>query len=147
MLQREHHLFHRHVALEDEPTRIEQRKARDQTQDKMTVVGIFAAGLTDLGGQQVLEQTEHLLDPVALIPSPNQPRHRDRERHRDEIKRFLTGFVYDDEPHVTIGSTVGAQPHVAASRSMQTPLPGPVVSFDQVRAFNLATIRQREGIR
>jgi hypothetical protein len=28
------------VALEDEPTRIEQRKALDQTQDKMTVVGI-----------------------------------------------------------------------------------------------------------
>jgi hypothetical protein len=35
MFQGENDLFHRHVALEDEPTRIEQRKARNQTQDKI----------------------------------------------------------------------------------------------------------------
>jgi hypothetical protein len=39
----------------------------------MPVGGVFAASLTGLSGQQVLEETEHLLDPVALIPSPNQP--------------------------------------------------------------------------
>jgi hypothetical protein len=38
MLQREHDFFHRHVSFEDEPARVKQGKACDQTQDKMTVV-------------------------------------------------------------------------------------------------------------
>ena len=47
---------------------------------------------------------------------------------------------------MTIGSTAGAQPHIAASRGMQTPFPGPVVDFDHVRAVDLATVLQSEGI-
>ena len=40
MFQRKHNLFHGHLAFEDEPARIKQSKTRDQTQDKMTVIGI-----------------------------------------------------------------------------------------------------------
>jgi len=77
--QGEYDLFHGHVPLEDHPTRIEQHKARPETQDQMPLVGVFGPGLTRLSGQQVLEDAAHLCNPVALIPGLNQPGDLDRE--------------------------------------------------------------------
>jgi hypothetical protein len=71
--------LHGHVPLEDHPTCIEQHKACHETQDKMPRVGVFGPGLTRLSGQQVLEDAEHLFDPVALIPGLHQSGDLDRE--------------------------------------------------------------------
>src|SRR6266487_1137380 len=76
------------------------------------------------------------------VASP-RPKHN---RGGDEIKRLLTGLVHYDEQNLTIGSTPGPQPHIAAARCMQTLLPGPMVGLDQVRAFDLAPVLKREGI-
>src|SRR6516165_2325212 len=112
----------------------------------MPVVGVFAAGLTRFSGQEVLEEAEHLFDPVALIPGLNQPRHLNRQGHGDQIKRLFTGLVDHYEQNVTIGATPGAQPHIATARCMQTLPPGPLVGFDQVRAFDFASVFKRKGI-
>src|SRR2546426_6545869 len=73
MFQGEHDLFHGHVPLEDHPARIEQHEARHQAQDQMPVVSVFGACLTRFSSEEVLEDAEHLFDPVALIPGLNQP--------------------------------------------------------------------------
>ena len=146
MFQGEDDLFHGHMPFEDEPTRIEQGKARDQTQDKMTVIGIFMASLAGLSRQQVLHDPKHLLDPVALIPGLNQPGPLDRQRHGDQIKQLFTGLVHHHEHHLTIGSTPSSQPHLATPWGMETALPGPSVGFDQVRALDLTAVFKGEGI-
>src|SRR5215471_712178 len=120
MFQRKHNLFHGHLAFEDEPARIKQSKTRDQTQDKMTVIGIFSANLAGLRRQQVLHEAKHLFDPVPLIPSLNQPRHLDVQGHRDQIKRLVTGLVHYHEQDVTIGATSSPQSHLATTWGMET---------------------------
>ncbi len=145
MFQGEHDLFHRHMPFEDHPTRIEQHKAGHQAQDQMPVGGVFGSSLTGLSGSQVFQDAEHLLDPLSLIPGLNQPRHLDRQGHRDQIKWLFTGLIDHDEEDLTIGWTPGAQPHRAAARCMKTLLPGPIVGLDHVRAFDLASVFQGEG--
>jgi hypothetical protein len=59
---------------------------------------------------------------------------------------LLAGPVHHDEEDLTIGSTPGMQPHRAAAWCMQTLLPGPIVSFHQVRAFDLASVFKGKDI-
>ena len=87
-----------------------------------------------------------MLDPVTLIASLNQPRHRDLKGHRDQIKRLVTRLVDDHQQNLTIGATSSPQPHIAATWGMQTLWPAPIVRFDQVRPLDLATLFQGKGI-
>lgn len=68
MLQAEHDLFHRHVALAEDTGRIEQDQARQQAQDQMAIVGVFSMDLTRLRGQQVLQQAEVVFNPAPPFP-------------------------------------------------------------------------------
>jgi len=91
-------------------------------------------------------ETKHLLNPVALIPGLNQPRHLDVEGHRDQIKRLVTGLVDHHEPHLTIGTASSSQPHITTPWGMKTPFPEPIVDFDQVRALDFATVFEGKSI-
>jgi hypothetical protein len=51
MLQRKDDFFHGYLAFEDEPTRVKQGQTRDQTQDKMAIIGICRANLAGLRRQ------------------------------------------------------------------------------------------------
>jgi hypothetical protein len=146
MFQRQHDFFHGHLAFEDEPARIKQSKPRDQTQDKMTLIGIFRVSLTSLRCQQVLHEAKHLLHPVALIPSLNHPGHLDVERHRDEVKRLCPRLVDDHKQNLTISATSSPHPHIATARGMETGLPGPRIGLNQVRTLDLLAIFKGKGI-
>ena len=145
LFQGAHDLFHGQVPLEEHPARRAQHEARHQAQDHMPVIGVFGACLTGLSGSKRFQDAEHVFDPVALSPGLHQPGDLDRQGHRDERQRLLSGLVHDDEQDLTIGSTPGPQPHRAAARCRQTLLPGPMVGLDDVRACDLAPVLTREG--
>lgn len=69
MFQGEGNLFHRHMSLEDHPAGLEPHKAGSQTHDQRPVGGVFAAGSPRFSSEEGLEDAEHLLALVALIPA------------------------------------------------------------------------------
>jgi hypothetical protein len=113
----------------------------------MPVVGVCGAGLTSLRREAVLEDAAHLCDPVTLMPGLHQPPHLDRACHGNQINRRLARLVNHHEPALPRGSTPSPPPSIAAARCLQTLLPGPLGGLEQVRAFALAPVCKREGLR
>jgi hypothetical protein len=68
MFQVAHYLVHGHLPLEDHPARIEQDKARYQTQHQVPIIGLFTVDLAGFGGSEMLQGAEHLFNPVTTRP-------------------------------------------------------------------------------
>ena len=74
VLQVEDHFVHRDASLEQHAARLIQNKACHETQHQVTIIGVFTVDLAGIGGQHMLEDTEHLFDQIATGPDVKSPR-------------------------------------------------------------------------
>src|SRR5438093_461421 len=74
MLQTEDDLLHGQMPFADHTGSVEQNEASYQPQNQMPVVGVFAAHLTGLNCQQMLQGPKDKLNPTAPPPSSDQLR-------------------------------------------------------------------------
>ena len=77
----------------------------------MTVIRIFVVHLTSASRQQVLQGPKAVLNPVAPLPCPNEPRPADGRVETHHVELLLPGFADYDDRH---GAIVGL---VARSRT------------------------------
>src|SRR5262245_55275414 len=112
----------------------------------MAIVGIFAAHLTGRGCEQVLEGPETVLDPVAPLPCPDEPRPADVGLQTEQVVQFHTGLMDDDDGHGPIRWTGGPQPYITHPRDLGAVTPGPLAGLLQVTPLDLAPICQLEYI-
>ena len=85
MLQAEDDLLHRESTFADDPRGVEQHEAPHQAQYQMPIVRILTLHLTGTGCQQVLQGPETVLDPVAPLPRPDEPRPADVRLHTEQV--------------------------------------------------------------
>ena len=107
-------VFSTQISLEllaNDPRGVEQYKTAHEAQYQMAVVGIFVLHLTGPSRQQVLEGPETMLDPVATLPCPDEPRPTDSGFETHYIELLLPGFTDYDECHGAIRWTGRLQPH------------------------------------
>src|SRR5262245_6248755 len=112
----------------------------------MAVVGILILHLTDPGGQQVLQSPKTVLDPVAPLPGPDEPRPADSRVETYHIELLLPGFTDHDERHRAIRRTGAPQPCIAYPRHLLARPPRPLAVLLQIVAFDLPPICQLEDI-
>src|SRR5262245_31473842 len=112
----------------------------------MAVVCLFAMYLTGTGRQQVLEGPKAVLDPVAPLPRPDEPRSADGRGKTHHVALLLPGLTDYDEGHDAIRRPGGAQPRIAHPRHLRTRPPGPLVVLLQIVALDLPPIGQCEGV-
>src|SRR4029453_11681019 len=111
----------------------------------MAVICLFAVHLTGSGRQQVLQGPKAVLNPVAPLPCPDEPRPANVSLQTEQVVRLHTGLMDDDEGHRPIRWTGGPQPHIAHSRHVRALTPGPIAGLLQVTPLDLAPIRPLEG--
>src|SRR5215468_7648061 len=93
----------------------------------MAVVGIFTLHLTGAGCQQMLQGPKAVLDPVAALPRPDEPRSTDSGFKAHHVELLLPGCTDYDECHGAIRRTGGPQPRIAHPRDLGALTPGPIV--------------------
>src|SRR5512138_961064 len=108
----------------------------------MAIVGIFAVHLTGPSRQQVLQRPKAVLNPVAPLPGPDEPRRTEGGFQTPHVILIRTGLLDNSNSHGPIRGTGGPQPHVAHPRHLLTIPPRPLAVLLQVMAFDLAPIRQ-----
>src|SRR5215468_4293691 len=140
MLQAEDDLFHRESTFANDPRGVEQHEAPHQAQDQMPIVSIFTMRLTGTGCQQVLQGPETVLDPVAPLPRPDEPRPADGRVETHHVELLLPGCTDHDERHGPICRTGGPQPCIAHARDLWALTPGPIAVLLQVVALDLPPI-------
>src|SRR5215211_6086335 len=112
----------------------------------MPIVSVFTVRLTGTGCQQVLQGPETVLDPVAPLPYPYQPWPADGRVQTHHVELLLPGLTDHDKGHGAIRRTGRPQPHIAHARHVRALTPGPIAGLLQVTPFDLAPIRQFEGV-
>src|SRR4029077_15880654 len=112
----------------------------------MAVVSILVLRLTGSRRQQVLQGPKTVLDPVAPLPRPDEPRRTDGGLQTHYVELLLPGCTDHDERHRAIRRTDGPQPRIAYTRNLGALTPGPSVVLLQVVALDLAPICQIEDI-
>src|SRR5262249_10988818 len=112
----------------------------------MAVVGILALHLAGSRRQQVLQGPKTVLDPVAPLPGPDEPRPADGRVETQHVELLLPGLTDHDKGHGAIRRTGRSQPHIAHPRDLRTVTPGPFALMLQVVPLDLAPIWQREDI-
>ena len=105
----------------------------------MPLVGVFAAPLTGLGRQQMLEGPKDKRDPGAAPPPADQLRGTPRRLQTQQREAIVVRFVHDDYRHFPIGGAGSPQPHVADARLPGMLPPRPPLAMDQGRPFNPTT--------
>src|SRR5262247_2297697 len=101
----------------------------------MAVVCLFAVHLTGAGRQQVLQGPEAVLNPVAPLPCPDEPRPADVSLHTEPVVQRYTGLMDDDDGHRPIRWTGGLQPYITHPRNLGAVTPGPIAELLQVVAL------------
>src|SRR5262249_50469440 len=112
----------------------------------MAVVGILALHLAGSRRQQVLQGPKAVLNPVAPLPGPDEPRPADGGFETHHVELLLPGFTDYDDRHRAIRWTGGPQPRIAHPRDLGAVTPGPIVVLLQVVALDLPPIGQCEGV-
>ena len=97
--------------------------------------------LARVGGQEMLQGAEHLLNPVTTRPQPQQARGLEQCGETEQVKPILTGFINDNQGDFAIGRTLGPQPGIATAWRMEAlPKGSSVLLMHQIRPFDLATV-------
>src|SRR5919198_530181 len=112
----------------------------------MAVIGILILHLTGPGRQQVLQGPKTVLDPVAPLPGPDEPRTADGRVETHHIELLLPGFTDHDERHGAICRTGAPQPCIAYPRHLLARPPRPLTILLQVIALDVTPIGQLEAI-
>src|SRR5215467_1281155 len=112
----------------------------------MAVVGIFTLHLTGTGCQQMLQSPKAVLDPVAPLPGPDEPRPADGRIETHHVELLLPGLTDYDDRHRTIRRTGRTQPRIAHPKHLRARPPGPIAGLLQVTPLDLAPVWQSEDI-
>src|SRR5215470_8542898 len=112
----------------------------------MPIVGILAVHLAGPGGQEMLEDPKAVLDPMAPLPGPDEPRPTDGRVETHHVELLLPRLTDYDDRHRAIRRTGGAQPCIAHAGHLRTRPPGPRAVLLQVVALNLPPIGQVESV-
>src|SRR5215471_14537036 len=112
----------------------------------MPIVGILAVHLAGHGGQEMLEGPKAVLDPMAPLPGPDEPRPADGCVETHDVVLLFPGLLHHDEGHGAICRTLRPQPYITHPRDLGAVTPGPLAVLLQVMALDLAPIGQCEGI-
>src|SRR5215813_1396792 len=107
----------------------------------MAVVTLLVLHLTGPSRQQVLQSPKAVLNPVAPLPGPDEPRRTEGSFQTHHVILIRTGLLDNSNGHHTIRWTGGPQPHVAHPRHLLTIPPRPLAVLLQVMALDLAPIR------
>src|SRR5215470_6482000 len=106
----------------------------------MAVVGILILHLTGPSRQQVLQGPKTVLDPVAPLPGPDEPRPADSRVETHHIELLLPRLTDHDERHGAICRTSHPQPCIAYPRHLLARPPRPLAVLLQIVAFDLPPI-------
>src|SRR5438876_8323199 len=146
MLQTEDDLLHGQPPFADDPQGVKQHQAPHQAQYQVPVVRLFAVDLTGPSRQQVLQSPEAVLNPVAPLPRPYEPRRTDGGLQTHYVELLLPGCTDYDECHGPIRRTGGPQPRIAHPRDLLAVPPGPIAVLLQVTPLDLVSVGQCEGV-
>src|SRR5262245_59953452 len=102
--------------------------------------------LTGPSRQQVLQGAKTVLDPVAPLPRPDEPRPADSRVETHHIELLLPGLTDYDEGNGAIRRTGGSQPRIALFRDLLAVPPRPIAVLLQVLPFDLPPIGQLKDI-
>src|SRR5262245_39321204 len=94
----------------------------------------------------MLQGPKAVLNPVAPLPGPDEPRPADGCVETHYVELLLPGFTDHDECHGAIRRTDGPQPRIAYPRPLLARPPGPIAVLLQVVALDLPSIGQLEAI-
>src|SRR5262245_48894041 len=94
----------------------------------------------------MLQGPKAVLNPVAPLPGPDEPRPADVGLHTEQIVQLHTGLIDDDEGHGPVRWTGGPQPRIAHSRHLRALTPGPLTGLLHVTPLDLAPIGQCKGV-
>ena len=111
----------------------------------MAVVGILAVHLTGASRQQVFQGPKAVLDPMATLPRPDEPRPADGGFETHHVELLLAGLTDHDDRHRAIRRTGGPQPRIAHAGDLRAVTPGPIPLL-QVVPLDLAPVWQCEDI-
>src|SRR5262249_1352975 len=112
----------------------------------MAVVGILVLHLTGPSRQQVLQGAKTVLNPVAPLPGPDEPRPADGRVEAHHVELLLPGFTDYNECHGSIRWADRPQPRIAHPWHLFTRSPRPLAVLLQVVALDLPSIGQVEGV-
>jgi hypothetical protein len=146
MFQAEDDLLLRESTFANNPRGVEQHEAPHQAQYQMPIVGVFTLYLTGTGCQQVLQDPETVLDPVAPSPPADQLWSTPLGLQTHQVETVLAWLIDDNHRYLIIGRTGGAKPHVPYPCLPRILMPVPPTALDQVVAFDLSPIGQGETI-
>jgi hypothetical protein len=146
VFQVEDYLVHSDPPLQDDPARLIQDKACDQTQYQMAIIGIFTMDLAGVSRQERLEGADHLFNQVPTRPDPQQTRGANLCGHAEQVDAILTELVYQDQGDFAIGSTLSPQAGIATAWCLQTLTPGPMVTLDSIAAFDFTPLGEDNGL-
>src|SRR5688572_29847616 len=106
----------------------------------MAVVSLFAVHLACPSRQQVLQSPKAILDPVAPLPRPDEPRPADGRVETHYVELLLPGLTDHDERHCAIRWTGRPQPRIAHAGDLRAVTPGPIARLLQVTPLDLPPI-------
>ena len=96
MFQVEDHFVHGDVPLEQHPVRIVQNKTGHQPQHQVAIIGVFTLDLTGIGGEQMLQGPEDLLNQISTRPNAQQACGGNPGGQAEQIATILASFVDQD---------------------------------------------------
>src|SRR6516165_558676 len=94
----------------------------------------------------MLQSPKAVLNPVAPLPGPDEPRPADGRVETHYVELLLPGFADHDERHSPIRWTGGPQPCIAHAGNLGALTPGPLAVLLQVTPLDLVSIGQCEGV-
>src|SRR5215831_20226752 len=94
----------------------------------------------------MLQGPKAVLDPVAPLPGPDEPRPADRGVEAHDVELLLLGLTDHDECHGAIRWAGRTQPRIAHPRHLRTRPPGPLAVLLQIVALDLPPVGQVEGV-
>src|SRR5215831_4454510 len=106
----------------------------------MPIVRIFTVHLASPSRQQMLQGPKTVLDPVAPLPCPDEPRPADGRVETHHVELLLPRLTDDDDRHRAIRRTGGSQPRIAHPRDLLTMSPRPLAVLLQFMALDLPPI-------
>src|SRR5215471_10953457 len=98
----------------------------------MPIVGILAVHLAGHGGQEMLEGPKAVLDPMAPLPGPDEPRPADGCVETHDVVLLFPGLLHHEEGHGAIRRIHCPQPYITHPRDLKAVTPGSIALVLQV---------------
>jgi len=140
MPEAESNLFPRHLAFEKHTSGLEQHYGSDVPQDQMAIMPVFSLHLASLGGQEMLQCPEGMLNPAAPQSRPDQAQVGEGRLPPERVVALAPRLVHEDHCDPPIRRVGERQPGMADSGSLLSLPPWPVGFGQEVPPLDLLAI-------